>query len=109
MNGVNCLKFLNKSIVSYLQLIKSHQNKQVFAHVCIDSMPNRFEILVFNSNTQFLTSQEIKEILETFVDHLNRRSDDRDQTEIDTFRKSIEDLNTELSQKFEALTLNKMK
>lgn len=72
-------------------------------------MANRFDILVFNSDTQFLTSQEIKEILETFVDHLNRPSSDGEQTEIDTFRKSIEDLNTELSQKFEALTFNKMK
>lgn len=67
------------------------------------------DVFVFNSDTQFRTSQEIKEILGTFVDHLNRRSSDDEQTEIDKFRKSIEVLNTELSQKFEALTLNKMK
>lgn len=72
-------------------------------------MPNRFDRLVFNSDTQFLTSQEIKEIFGTFVDHLNRRNSDEEQTEVDTFRKSMEVLSTELSQKFEALTLNKMK
>lgn len=107
MTGINCLEFLNKSIVSYLQLTKSYQNNQVFAHVCTYYMPDLFDILVFNSVTQFLTSQEIKEILRTFVDHLN--SSDGEQTEIDTFRKSIEDLNIELSQRFEALTFNKMK
>lgn len=69
----------------------------------------RYAIVIFNSDTQFLTRQEIKEILGTFVDHLNRRSSDGEQAVVDTFRKSIEVLNTELSQKFEALALNKMK
>lgn len=109
MTDVNCMEFLYKSIISYLQLIRSHQNNQVFAHVCT-CIPNLFDILIFNSVNQFFTAQEIKEFLGTFVDHLNRRGNlDGEQSEIDKFRKSIEDINTELSQKFEVLALNKTK
>lgn len=78
----NLLEFFNKSIISLLQTIKSHQNNQVFGH-------------------------EVKEILETFVAHLNRpTSNDAEQNvKFDTFRKSIEDLNTELNNEFDALNI----